>query len=1237
MKKTLVDLTLAGLLAGTAPALAQTQAQTQLPDQAPDKTQALDCNANECRKDGKLVFRLNTRSYLDPVTVGTNKQSSSAALQADRRAEISAEAPVEATVANPGKASIAGRFSLTLPDGGVIWATEDPDLGLPQLAVSAPGIVAFDGLKIVSPVQFVARGNYPDFIERFEIAIYRDTDTDLTAPVATVPLKVGTVTQTEWDGALPANLRLRAGDGLVYVLRAYGAGGAIDETYPQTLQLVRPEDAEHDADALREAVSKTLNLPVTTEQAQTQNLIETVFSGSGLRQQNIPIYGSRIRIQGHSLPQDARLRINNDSYPVDATGIFVAEFLAPVGHHSFDIEVDGIADQPVRQSLDVDVTGRYFFGIGIADVTLAQNNVSGSIEPFTSDSRYTDDSFSEGRLAFYVKAKVKGKYLVTAQADTTEQGLDDLFDGFGKADPRDIFRELDPNLYYPVFGDDSTTTRDIDTMGRFYARVDWDKNQALWGNYTTGFTGTEYAQYTRSLYGAALNWRSNAANRWGDPKTQLRAFGSQAQTAPAHNEFLGTGGSLYYLRHADIIPGSDVVTLEIRDPTTGLVQSSVILQRGADYEINALQGRIILTRSLTQLTLENVPTLTRDTPGGGYEQWLSVDYEWVPADFDADQATAGVRGRHWFGDHVGIGATYVGENQEGGDYRLYGADLTLQAGKGTYIKGEYAKTEALSSPAFLSTNGGLSFRRLSSLLPSDGEAKSIDARANLRELGWTDNDWSVSAWWHDTSAGYSTTKYSTGLATTEYGAEVLGNITTDVSLYARYSDAKRGSSSLNQLQTTLDWQMDDKNSLSGEIRRVEQDSLLTSEATGLLGAVKYTRRVNAMLDLYAQGQLTLDDDNGLYPDNDLALVGANYLFNNQSSLQAELSSGDRGNAMLVSGEYKLTPDHSIYGGYTFSTDTTAYDSLLNPNRQNGWTLGQRWRLSNRINIYNESQSLKENNQSGLAHTFGLDFYPAAGWSLGTTLQTGDLVDTSGQLVNRDAISFQAGRTSQKTDWRSKLEWLHDEGAQQREQWVSTNRVSHKLNESWRVGGWINYADTKDKINPLAGATFVEGNVGFAWRPWNNVRWGVFGRYTYLYDLATLYQEDSDQYDQKTQIVSLEGVHRPDRVWELALKAAIRQGEARMGRGTGEWFDSSTTFLAGQARYQFRTKWHALAEYRVLDVKDGGTKNGFLVGVDYDFTQNLRVGAGYNFTDFSDDLTKFGYKYSGFYINFVGTY
>jgi hypothetical protein len=1202
------------------------------PPQAMAKASQTGTQAGSQSDDG-LLFHLRTRSYDEPVTHGASPRSSSQQLQPDRRVVIEMEQP--GRVEQPGKAIATGKFSVTLPNGGVVWATEDPNLGQPELSVSAPSIVPFDGQRITRPVDFYVRGNYPAFVQRYEISLYRASDGDLIDPIATVPLDVAAVSQTAWSGELPAKYRFRAGDELVYVLRAYGADGVFDETHPNRLQLVRPDEAERGAQRLRDASERYLGTALTTDQAQMQSLVDTAFAGNGLRQQNIPIYGSRIRIQGRNVPADLPLTINGENYPVDLERKFVAEYLAPVGRHSFDIGLG--AGEGQHHVLDVDVSGRYFFGVGLADLTISQNKIGGSLASFANDSRAGDDILTDGRLAFYGKAKVGGKYLITAQADTTEKDLEHLFDGFTRAYPQDIFRRLDPDLYYPTYGDDSTTYRDVDTMGRFYLRVDWDKNQALWGNYSTGLTGTEYAQYQRSLYGAALSWRSRGINAWGDPSSLLRVFGSQAETAAGHNEFLGTGGSLYYLKHTDIFPGSDVVTLEIRDTTTGRVENRVVLQRGADYEIDALQGRILLSRPLAQIARDNTSSLTRDTPLDGFEQRLIVDYEWRPSEFDNDNLTVGFRGKQWFGDHVGVGLTYVDEQRAGQDYTLTAGDVTLQVGKGTYLKMEHAQTESFGVPVYTSDNGGFTFLQRNDIAGHrKGDAQSVEARANLKELGWTQQDWAMGAWWRQTDAGYSIGRYDSGRDVTEYGAEVLGEFTPQLGLYARYSRAEAGADALTQAQARMEWRIDDSNTLSGEIRRVEE-TRSGVDSTGLLGAVKYAHRFGTALEMYGLAQATLDDDDGRYADNDTYAVGGKYLFGDRSSIGGEISSGDRGDAATIDAEYQLTPEHSIYGGYTYSTDTTEYASPFTPNRQNGWTVGQRWRLSNQVNLFNESQFLKEPDRSGLAHTFGMDFYPKAGWNLGFTLSDGELTNTDGGNVDRRAVSVRGGHTSPDTDWQSKLEWRRDSGAEQREQWVTTHRLTHKINDSWRIAARVNYSETDDQLNPQAGAKFAEGNLGFAYRPWNNQRWGLFGRYTYLYDLATTGQWGGAQYDQKTQVLSLEGVYKPNAQWEFAAKLARREGEMRLGRGEGAWLDSATTFGAVQARYELATQWHALAEYRWLDVTDGGNKQGFLVGVDRDIGKNFRIGVGYNFTRFSDDLTDFDYDHQGWFINMTGRY
>lgn len=648
------------------------------------------CEADSCRNDDGLLLRI-----LD---------DSEPALPLPGRADLPTAGAVSASPAvTPDVAARGGQFMAELPNGGVVWATEDPTMVPPSLSVQAAATVPFENGRVIRPLRFHSYNNYASFIQTLEVTLYRGTDTDLVTPLARIELPADYVGDAEWSGELPPQIKLRTGDELIYVARAYGAGGAFDETRLQRIQLVTPADFDRGLQITRESVQKTLGQALDGDSAQDLQLSNSIYGQSMLRLQNIPIHGSRVRLYGRNLEPNSRVRINGQDFPVDLEQKFAAEFLEPVGEHRYDVSVESRDAPSAQRQLDVDVTGRYLFLVAIADVTVSKNSASGNLQPLAADDRDDDSFLSEGRLAFYLKGKLRGKYLVTAQADTQDRELKYLFRDFTQADAQDVFRRLDPDLYYPVYGDDSTTYRDVDTQGRLYLRVDWDQSQAVWANYATGITGTEYGQYVRSLYGGALNWRSLEATPLGEARSQVKVFGSEAQSAPGHSEFLGTGGSLYYLRHTDVLPGSEQVVLEVRDRTTGRTETRATLQEGVDYEIDNLQGRLILTRPLAQLTRENVRSITRDMPLDGYDQLLLVDYEYVPLGFSSNDVTYGARGRQWIGDHVAIGGTWIDENRSGENYSLKGADLTLQAGRGTYLKMEQTRTEATAARCSIRT------------------------------------------------------------------------------------------------------------------------------------------------------------------------------------------------------------------------------------------------------------------------------------------------------------------------------------------------------------------------------------------------------------------------------------------------------------------------------------------------------------------------------------------------------
>lgn len=1135
---------------------------------------------------------------------------------------------------------VSQRNVITLPKNGMIWATEDSNLGQAELSISAPSYIPFSGGKIVKPITFYIRSNYSAFVTRYEISIYRGTDTDLVEPLTVIPVDVNAISSITWDGTLPEKYRYRNDDNLIYVLRAYDNDDHFDETYAQTIKLVTPEEDDRGNISIQDSISSIKGQSMTQEEALAESLIDEVVSSNNLYRQNIPFVGSRVRIQGSNIP-DGSVYIDGESYPVDLQRKFSADFLLPIGKRQFAITVDSKETGRIEGLIDVDVSGNSFFMVGMADLTVFQNKASGPGKntALTDDDGNVNDKrvVSEGRLAFYMKRKIDGRYTITAHADTKEKELPYLFSGFLRAYPDDVFRSLDPDLYYPTYGDDSSVYRDVDTMGRLYARVDWDKSQALWGNYNTGITGTEYGRYSRSLYGGALDWRSMDNTKYGDVKTQIRGFGSEAQSSPGHTEFLGTGGSLYYLKHTRIVSGSDKVQVEVRDKLTNRVEATITLSRNVDYEIDAVQGRIILTRPLTQIINQSVSSIISESALNGYEQRLIVDYEFVPTGFEPESIIAGFRGKHWITDNIAVGGTYVDENQAGSDYLMKGVDVTLKAGNGTYLKGEYTKTESYGVPIYYSENGGLSFTTSNRIdAKRSGEAKAIEGRVNLKEQGITDRDISAGAWWHKVDAGYSSSSNDYTEDNRQYGAEVSAEVIEHVQAYARHTKATNGNNSYEQSQLTSEWRMNDESTLTGEFKRVVTKSNKI-RAVGMLAGAKYSWRYDSSWEFYGAAQVTLDDDNGEYENNDSVTAGLKYYYGDLSSVGLEASTGHRGQSVLASIEHKINSDHSVYANYTLA-DNSDYNSVFNSST-GGWTVGQRWRLSNKVNIFNETQQLKGNgSERGLANTVGMDYLFDKGWSSSFTVQDGKLKTSSSDYqdsIHRIALSASLTRTTKDMDWTSKLEYRRDTGAEHRRQWLTTNRGDVKVNESLRLSAKFNYSKTYDFVTESNEAKFIESAIGFAWRPWDSNQWALFGRYNFFYDESSVGQ-DSDGYDQRSHIFSLEGVYKHNAEWEFAGKLAYRRGEKRYDY-LDEWFDSSAMFSAMQFRYEVIRKWHLLGEYRWLKVKDGGLKQGVLVGFDRDLTDNLRLGIGYNFTDFSDDLTKQDYRYRGVFVNFVGYY
>ena len=184
-----------------------------------------------------------------------------------------------------------------------------------------------------------------------------------------------------------------------------------------------------------------------------------------------------------------------------------------------------------------------------------------------------------------------------------------------------------------------------------------------------------------------------------------------------------------------------------------------------------------------------------------------------------------------------------------------------------------------------------------------------------------------------------------------------------------------------------------------------------------------------------------------------------------------------------------------------------------------------------------------------------------------------------------------------TDASTKLEFRRDIGENERtEQWLTTNRISHRINPSLRLQGKINFSETKDKISNGLDAKFFEVGLGFAFRPVYNDRLNVLGRVNYLYDLQPLSQ--SILADEKSLTFSLEGNYQLNQKWGVGGKLAHKLGETRADRNAGAWEKNDATLVAARVRYHLTSNWDAMAEYHWMNSNESqDTQHGAMISVD----------------------------------------
>ena len=220
----------------------------------------------------------------------------------------------------------------------------------------------------------------------------------------------------------------------------------------------------------------------------------------------------------------------------DLIGKAVIQRVLPVGGHQIAVQITNPGASPVTISRDIIVPKSGWFYVGVVDLTVGRN-INGGADG-------GGETYSLGRVSGYAKGTTASGYQITAQVDSGEDNIDDLFRNVLNKDPQSIINRLDPDLAYPTYGDDSTLIIDAPTLGGFYLKVEKDGNFGLWRDFKSECPGTELLRNERTLYGAQTVLQTQETNNDGSPKVRFEGYAAQPDQLRPLSGYGGSGALL---------------------------------------------------------------------------------------------------------------------------------------------------------------------------------------------------------------------------------------------------------------------------------------------------------------------------------------------------------------------------------------------------------------------------------------------------------------------------------------------------------------------------------------------------------------------------------------------------------------------------------------------------------------------------------------------------------------------
>ena len=819
-----------------------------------------------------------------------------------------------------------------------------------------------------------------------------------------------------------------------------------------------------------------------------------------------------------------------------------------------------------------------------------------------------------GRGALFVKGTVAEHYLLTLayDSDKDERGV--------------LFRDIQPEAFYPIYGDSSLKQFDAQTSGRAYARVDHGHGYVMYGDLQTSSFSPSVQQlgaYNRVLTGIQQHFENK--------RTMFNVFASHDSLRQVIDEFaaLGISGP-YTVSNPNGVSGTERVEIITRDRNQpALVLSAVPLTRFSDYEFEPFSGRLLFRRPVPGLDERLNPMSIRVT----YEVDAGAEKTWVGG------ANLQVR----LGGALQMGGSWIEDSSPASPFRLGSVNTTLRLGRSSTIVVEGAR-----STGTINTGLGGTPPLTAAGADPEGSAARVEWRHESSRL-------IARAFGAITDPGFSNPASTLTPGRTEAGGRARLAINDAVHINGeaihsedRLTDGRRDGSLLTletkwrplvfevglrratgngavALGTSAGEPLFGSQTPSGGFGFGSTNTSIdpaTGQPTAQAGfapqisAGASAPATNAPLDVMTvRGKLTV-------------LFGkrANvYGEGEQDVRSAERRVAALGTQFLISDRLKLYGRHefisSLEGPYALTEGQRSYNTVFGASSsymKDGDVFSE-YRLADAISGREAEAAIGLRNQWTIAK--------------GVRLHTGFERLHAIAGLEREATAASVGLeylTSARFKSTGRLEWRNDSAS---DSWLSTAGFAQKLSRNWTMLARNYYQLTVPEGTP--NQVQDRFSVGAAYRDTATNRLNLLTRYELRVENTSGLSAGAPGLslgtatDRRVQIVSTHADVHPVRAWTFSGQHAAKFVDDRAEASAGRF---GIQLVSGRVGYDLSQRWDLGALTSVMWSGEGGRRSALGGEVGFQLQKNLWFSAGYNVTGFADpDLVSSNFTTRGVFV------